>query len=200
MKKYTLKRIITSLFTLLAILLVLFILMQLMPGSPFNDEKLTPEMRASLYAKYGLDQPIYVQFFRYVTNMLRGDFGVSYNISKNTPISQMIQTRLPISIGIGGLAVIIGAIVGLLLGLLAALKHNTIWDSLATVISVIGVSVPSYVFALALSYSLGFRLQWFPMLYKANNAGISSVLPSIALSMFTIGEFEKFKSMPRLEY
>ena len=200
MKKYTLKRIITSLFTLLAILLVLFILMQLMPGSPFNDEKLTPEMRASLYAKYGLDQPIYVQFFRYVTNMLRGDFGVSYNISKNTPIFQMIQTRLPISIGIGGLAVTIGAIVGLLLGLLAVLKHNTIWDSLATVISVIGVSVPSYVFALALSYSLGFRLQWFPMLYKANNAGMSSVLPSIALSMFTIGDFEKFKSMPRLEY
>lgn len=89
--------------------------------------------------------------------MLKGDLGVSYNISKNTPISQMIQTRLPISIGIGGLAVIIGAIVGLLLGLLAALKYNTIWDSLATVISVIGVSVPSYVFAL--SYSLGFRLQ-----------------------------------------
>lgn len=132
--------------------------------------------------------------------MLKGDLGVSCNISKNTPISQMIQTRLPISIGIGGLAVIIGAIVGLLLGLLAALKHNTIWDSLATVISVIGVSVPSYVFALALSYSLGFHLQWFPMLYKANNAGMSSVLPSIALSMFTIGEFEKFKSMPRLEY
>ena len=91
--------------------------------------------------------------------MLKGDLGVSYNISKNTPISQMIQTRLPISIGIGGLAVIIGAIVGLLLGLLAALKYNTIWDSLATVISVIGVSVPPYVFALALSYSLGFRLQ-----------------------------------------
>ena len=84
--------------------------------------------------------------------MLKGDLGVSYNISKNTPISQMIQTRLPISI-------VIGAIVGLLLGLLAALKYNTIWDSLATVISVIGVSVPSYVFALALSYSLGFRLQ-----------------------------------------
>lgn len=132
--------------------------------------------------------------------MLKGDLGVSCNISKNTPIFQMIQTRLPISIGIGGLAVTIGAIVGLLLGLLAVLKYNTIWDSLATVISVIGVSVPSYVFALALSYSLGFRLQWFPMLYKANNAGMSSVLPSIALSMFTIGEFEKFKSMPRLEY
>ena len=123
MKKYTLKRIITSLFTLLAILLVLFILMQLMPGSPFNDEKLTPEMRASLYAKYGLDQPIYVQFFRYVTNMLRGDFGVSYNISKNTPISQLIQSRLPISIRVGGMAVTLGAIVGLVLGIIAALKR-----------------------------------------------------------------------------
>ena len=131
MKKYTLKRIITSLFTLLAILLVLFILMQLMPGSPFNDEKLTPEMRASLYAKYGLDQPIYVQFFRYVTNMLRGDFGVSYNISKNTPISQLIQSRLPISIRVGGMAVTLGAIVGLVLGIIAALKRDTIFDTLA---------------------------------------------------------------------
>ena len=130
MKKYTLKRIITSLFTLLAILLVLFILMQLMPGSPFNDEKLTPEMRASLYAKYGLDQPIYVQFFRYVTNMLRGDFGVSYNISKNTPISQLIQSRLPISIRVGGMAVTLGAIVGLVLGIIAALKRDTIFDTL----------------------------------------------------------------------
>ena len=64
MKKYTLKRLLTSLFTLLAILLVLFILMQLMPGSPFNDEKLTADMRAALYATYGLDQPIYIQFFR----------------------------------------------------------------------------------------------------------------------------------------
>ena len=105
MKKYTLKRILTSLFTLLAILLVLFILMQMMPGSPFNDEKLNQDQRMALYAKYGLDQPVAVQFVNYVKNMMKGDFGVSYNISKNTPISQLIQTRLPVSIRIGGLAV-----------------------------------------------------------------------------------------------
>ena len=169
MKKYTLKRIITSLFTLLAILLVLFILMQLMPGSPFNDEKLTPEMRASLYAKYGLDQPIYVQFFRYVTNMLRGDFGVSYNISKNTPISQLIQSRLPIS------------------------------DTLATIISVIGVSVPSYVIALALSYTFGFKLKWFPMLFSAKDVFGSSVLPSISLSMFTMASIARFTRSEMIE-
>ena len=96
MKKYALKRIVTSLFTLLAILLVLFILMQLMPGSPFNDEKLNADQRAALYTKYGLDQPLPVQFVKYVGNMLKGDLGVSYNISKNTPISHLIKTRLPI--------------------------------------------------------------------------------------------------------
>ena len=199
MKKYMLKRILTSLFTLLAILLVLFILMQLMPGSPFNDEKLNDDQRLALYAKYGLDQPVVVQFFKYVGNMLKGDFGVSYNISKNTPISQLIQTRLPISIRIGGFAVGIGAVMGLVLGLIAAIKHDTIWDSLATVISVIGVSVPSYVFALALSYSLGFKLEWFPMLYSAKEAFQSSVLPSVALSMFTMASIARFTRSEMLE-
>ena len=199
MKKYTLKRVLTAIFTLLVILLVLFILMQLMPGSPFNDEKLNADQRAALYTKYGLDQPVVVQFFRYVGNMLLGDMGVSYNISKNTPISQLIQTRLPISIGIGGLAVTIGAVAGLLLGLLAALKHDTIWDSLATVLSVIGVSVPSYVFALALSYTFGFRLSWFPMLFSAKDVFGSSVLPSISLSMFTMASIARFTRSEMLE-
>ena len=186
MKKYTIKRILTSLFTLLAILLVLFILMQLMPGSPFNDEKLTADMRAALYAKYGLDQPIYIQFFRYVGNMLRGDLGVSYNISKNTPISQLIQSRLPISIQIGGMAVTLGALVGLVLGIIAALKRDTIFDTIATIISVIGVSVPSYVFALALSYTFGFKLRWFPMLFSAKDVFGSSVLPSVSLLFYLL--------------
>ena len=199
MKKYALRRIITSLFTLLVILGVLFLLMQLMPGSPFNDEKLNDDQRMALYAKYGLDQPLFTQFFRYVKNMLQGDFGVSYNISKNTPISQLIQTRLPISIRIGGCAVLIGAALGLILGVIAAIKHDTVWDSLATVISVIGVSVPSYVFALALSYTLGFKMEWFPMLYNAEKAMSSSVLPSLALSMFTMASIARFTRSEMME-
>lgn len=199
MGKYIFKRVATSIFTLLAILLVLFVLMQLMPGSPFNDEKLTDSQRATLNAKYGLDQPVTVQFFRYVGNMAKGDLGVSYNISKNTPISQLIQTRLPISIKIGGAAVSIGAIVGLLLGLLAALKHDTIWDTLATIISVIGVSVPSYVFALALSYTFGFKFRWFPLLFSQQMAVKSSVLPSISLSMFTMASIARFTRSEMLE-
>ena len=199
MKKYIIKRIITSLFTLLAILLILFILMQLMPGSPFNDEKLNNDQRAALFAKYGLDQPVVIQFFRYVLNMLRGDFGVSYNISKNTPIAQLIQTRLPISIAIGGAAVALGAVVGLVLGLTAAIWHDTLWDTIATIISVIGVSVPSYVFALGLSYQFGFQWRIFPMLFSAKQMISSSVLPSIALSMFTMASIARFTRSEMLE-
>jgi len=198
-KHYIAKRVLISVFTLLAITLVLFILLQLMPGSPFNDEKLTETQHAALNAKYGLDQPIIIQFGKYVVNLLKGDFGVSYTISKNTPISQLIQNRLLISIKVGGTAVGIGALIGLILGIAAAINHNTFWDSLCTFISVLGVSIPSYVFALALSYTLGFKLSWLPMLYSAKTPFTSSVMPSIALSMFTLASIARFTRTEMLE-
>ena len=185
MKSYILKRVLISVFTLLAITLVLFCLLQLMPGSPFNDEKLTDDQRIVLNEKYGLDQPVLVQFGRYVANLVQGDFGVSYNISKNTPISQLIQTRLPISIQVGGMAVALGAVLGLILGVIAALNHNTWLDSLCTAISVLGVSVP--------------RLKWLPMLYSTNTPFLSSVMPSIALSMFTMASIARFTRNEMME-
>lgn len=186
-------------FTLLCITLLLFSLLQLMPGSPFNDEKLTVEQRALLDEKYGLDEPLYVQFGNYVANIFQGDFGVSYNISKNTPVSSLIESRLPVSIRVGGCAVFLGALVGLILGIIAALKHNTIWDNICTIISVLGVSVPSYVFALALSYTLGFKWPIFPMLYSTSSPLMSSVLPSIALSMFTMASIARFTRTEMIE-
>ena len=126
-------------------------------------------------------------------------FRSSYNISKNTPISQLIATRLPISIRIGGAAVSLGAVVGLILGLIAALRHDTWVDTLCTVISVIGVSVPSYVFALLLSYQLGFNMKLFPMLFDAKRAMASSVLPSISLSMFTMASIARFTRSEMME-
>ncbi|VYT68690.1 ABC transporter permease subunit [Clostridium tertium] len=199
MKKYLLKRIAISIVTLLVILLVLFLMLEYMPGSPFNDEKLTADQLALLNQKYGLDQPLLVRFFNYVKNMLTGDFGVSYTISKNTPISSLLQTRLPISLRVGGQAVLLGTVIGLILGVIAAIKHNTIWDTLTTIISVLGVSLPSYVFALGLSYYLGFKVTWFPLLYSAEQPFKSSVLPTIALCMFTIATIARFTRTEMLE-
>ena len=199
MKKYILKRLGLSVVILLAILMILFLMLELMPGSPFNDEKLNDAQRAIIKAKYGLDQPVAVRFFKYVKNMVTGDFGVSYTISKNTPITQLLSSRLPVSLSVGGQAVLLGTLIGLILGIIAALKHNTIWDTLTTVISVLGVSLPSYVFALALSYTLGYQLQLFPLLYSVDDALKSSVLPTISLSMFTIATVARFTRTEMLE-
>ena len=199
MKKYIFKRILISIVTLLVILLVLFLMLELMPGSPFNDEKLTESQRAILNAKYGLDQPIVVRFFHYIGAMLTGDFGVSYTISKNTAITALLETRLPISLRIGGQAILIGTIIGLILGIIAAIKHNTIYDTITTVISVLGVSLPSYVFAMILIYYMGFDLKWFPLLYKTEQPFYSSVLPTVSLCMFTIATVARFTRTEMLE-
>ncbi|EOR21142.1 ABC-type dipeptide/oligopeptide/nickel transport system, permease components [Clostridium sartagoforme AAU1] len=199
MKKYLLKRIAISITTLLVILLILFLMLEFMPGSPFNDEKLTVDQIALLNQKYGLDQPVFIRFLNYIKNMLTGDFGVSYTISKNTPISALLQTRLPISLRVGGQAVLLGTLIGLILGIIAAIKHNTIWDTITTVISVLGVSLPSYVFALGLSYYLGFKVTLFPLLYSAEMPFKSSVLPTIALCMFTIATIARFTRTEMLE-
>ena len=199
MKKYLLKRIAISIATLLAILLILFLMLEFMPGSPFNDEKLTADQVALLNQKYGLDKPMIVRFFNYLKNMITGDFGVSYTISKNTPISTLLESRLPISLRVGGQAVLLGTIIGLILGVISAIKHNTIWDTITTVISVLGVSLPSYVFALVLSYYLGYKVSFFPLLYSAESPIKSSILPTIALCMFTIATIARFTRTEMLE-
>lgn len=192
MSKYILKRVLISFATILVILFVLFLMMNLMPGSPFNDEKLTESQKALLYAKYGLDQPFMVRFISYLVNMLKGDLGVSYVINKNKAVSDLVAGPLWLSIKIGFFAMVVGTILGLLLGIAAALKHNSWVDTLCSVIAIIGVSVPSYVFALLLAYYIGFKLKWTPILYNPSNPIASSILPVVALSMFPIANISRF--------
>ncbi|AQS53914.1 Dipeptide transport system permease protein DppB [Jeotgalibaca dankookensis] len=199
MKKYIAKRVLLSILTLFVIILVLFTLMQWMPGSPFNDEKLSIEQQMILREKYGLNDSVFVQFFRYLKNMLVGDFGDSYTISKNTPVSLLLKNRLPISLTLGAVSIVIGSILGLILGTVAALKHNTMIDTAATFFSVIGVSIPSYVFALGLSYYLGFRLGWFPMLYSQDQGAVAYVLPALALSMTVTATIARFTRTEMIE-
>lgn len=144
MARYVLKRIAIAAVTLFIILFVLFMLLSFMPGSPFNnEEKLSAEQIAAMRAHYGLDKPVIERFFLYIWNMLHGDFGVSYNIMTNMPIAQMVGPRIALTLRIGLEAGILGAIVGVILGVLAALKERSGWDTFATVLAVIGVSLPS---------------------------------------------------------
>ncbi len=163
-----------------------------MPGTPFNDEKLSEAQIAMLYAKYGLDKPLLVRFFLYLKNMLSGDLGVSYAINKNFPISEMIKGRLGISLAVGAMAMIFGTIMGLILGIVAALNHNTWIDNLCSVISVIGVSVPSYVCALLLCYYVAYKLKLLPILYNQTMPFKSLILPALALSVSPTANVARF--------
>jgi oligopeptide transport system permease protein len=199
LKKYITKRIAIALITLLVILLILFIMMSLMPGSPFNDEKMSRDQVAALYAKYGLDKPVLTRFFIYLKNMLTGNFGISYSIQANMPVMDMIRYSLPISIQIGLQAAVFGSFIGLILGIIAALKKNTFIDTIATGVSVIGVSLPSFVFALLLSYFFAFKFNLFPILYSSSETIMSTILPSVSMAMFTLASIARYSRSEIIE-
>lgn len=199
MTKYIMKRLFIAVITTLVILFALFLMLNYMPGTPFNDEKLSPEQKQMLIEKNGLDQPVPVRFVRYLGLMLKGDFGISYAYQKNMPVANLLHQRLWISIRLGVYAVIVGLIFGIFLGIFAALYHGTILDTLASIISVLGVSVPSYVFALGLVYWLGFKHKLFPIRFDPRAPGLSSMLPVLALSVFATATIARFLRSEMLE-
>lgn len=190
--KYIAKRITISMITLFVILVVLFLMVRFLPGSPINNEKLSEAQRAVIEAKYGLDQPIMIQFVNYVKSMLTGDFGVSMNMYKDMPVASLVGGAAKLSFTYGIVAVIFGTIIGMLLGVFAALRKNTIWDTLATVISVIGVSIPSFVFALVILIIFASKIKILPTMYSSANPILSSIMPIMALSMGVIANVSRF--------
>ena len=190
--KYIFKRLIISLITLFIILAILFLLLKLMPGTPFNDEKLTEVQKAQIFEKYGMDQPMHIQFLNYVKNMLKGDFGISFGLSKNMPVAYMVGPRIGLSFGIGVCAVILGTVIGILLGIFAALNKNKIGDTLATIFSVLGVSIPSFVVALLLLLLFGIKIPILPVLFDTKNIILSSILPVFALSLSVVANVARF--------
>ncbi len=192
MLKYILKRVAISLVTLFIILTVLFIMIKSLPGTPFNSEKMTDAQLAVANAKYGFDKPLLTQYWMYLKGMVTGDYGVSYNLYKDVAVSSLMGNAIQISFMYGIAATIFGTIVGMLLGIIAGLNKNKIWDTLTTIISVIGVSIPSFVFALLAVYFLSFKLKIFPLTYSSRDPIRTSVLPILALSMSVIANVARF--------
>lgn len=192
MFKYIGKRILISALTLFIILAVLFIMVKFLPGTPFNDEKLSEGQKAIIMAKYGLDKPILVQFLNYIKNMVTGDFGISYALYKDLPVSTLVTGAAKISFTLGIAAVALGTVVGMILGVVAALHQNHFWDTFATIISVLGVSIPSFVFALLLVILLGVNLRLLPTTYNSDHAFITSVIPVLALAVSVIANVARF--------
>ncbi len=196
MTRYVAKRVAYMLVTLFVIASITFFISKLLPGTPFADDKLTPQIRAQLFAKYGLDEPLPVQYAKYMLNVAQGDLGNSFYF-ESRPVTQMILQGLPVSMFIGVQAVIFGLVVGLVLGIVAALRHNTFWDTAAVVLAVVGVSVPTFVLGPVMQYWLGVKLGLFPIAFF--ESWMHSVLPSLALSVFVVSTVARFIRSEMLE-
>jgi oligopeptide transport system permease protein len=196
MTRYVTRRVAYMLVTLFVIASITFFISKMLPGTPFADDKLTPQTRQQLFEKYGLDEPLYVQYAKYMLNVVQGDLGNSFYF-ESRPVTQMILQGLPVSMFVGIQAVVFGLVVGLVLGIVAALRHNTFWDTLAVVLAVVGVSVPTFVLGPILQYWLGVKLGLFPIAFF--ESWWHSVLPSLALSVFVISTVARFIRSEMLE-
>lgn len=194
MLRYILQRIGLIFLTLFIVITINFFLLRLMPGTPFDNPKITPAQKELMMRKYGLDDPAVVQYTRYMSNLIQGDLGVSFKL-QDQPVLKLITQRLPHTVKIGSYALVFGVVVGIALGALAAIYKNSFIDHAATIFAVVGVSIPSFVLAALLQHYIVAELGWFTYLYNPvdPSRGISwwdsfysSILPSFSLSLFVI--------------
>lgn len=207
MFKYILKRLGYMAVTLFLVLTVNFLLLQLLPGSPFDGEKKTEAQIAILEEKYGMNDPIPVQYARYLKGVFQGDFGTSFKL-QNQEVTDLVLTRIPYTIKPGALALLIGIIIGITLGAIAAMKRNSWADHMITIISVLGVSIPSFVLAAFLQYFICTKLGWLPVIYQPADEmrGVtmwdefkSLILPAISLSVPVIASLVRYMRSELIE-
>ncbi|MCY1714652.1 ABC transporter permease [Caproiciproducens galactitolivorans] len=199
MFRYICKRIVYLLITLLIILTTTFFLMKKLPGTPFDSERfslLPPEQQTQMLEKYGLNDPVIVQYGKYILNVAKGDFGTSFFYS-GQPVSGVILGRIGPSALIGLQAILIGLSIGLILGIIAAWRHNSGIDYFTMVIAVLGVSVPNFVAAALLQYFIGLKWGILPVAFW--ESWKCSILPSVALSFSVTAMIARFMRTEMLD-
>ncbi len=193
MLKFTLKKILGIIPTLLVIIFLCFFVMRMAPGSPFDSEKpIDPQVKARLMEKYHLDKPFYIQAFYYISNALKGDLGPSLK-KKDLTVSQYIKLGFPKSLTLGVISLIISLSIGIPIGILAAIYKNTYVDYIITSIAILGISIPLFVIGPILQYF--FAIKW-GLLYTSGwiteRGGFSNlILPIITLSMPNVAIFAR---------
>ena len=189
MTKYLLKRIAILLVTLWVVVTLSFFLMQVMPGSPFNNPKLTNDMIAVMNKQYGLDKPVWQQYLQYLWNVLHGDLGTSYQ-SANQPVSMMISQRLAVSAQLGIQALVVGVLSGLFVGAVSARNKNNWIDNILSVLSTLGISVPSFIIGLLLLDYLGFK--WGVLPLSGWGSFSQTILPTLSLAIPVFAQVTRF--------
>lgn len=183
MYRYFFKRLTGAVPTLFIIITLAFFLIRLAPGGPFDQEQsLPPEIIANLERAYGLDQPIWVQYARYVSGLARGDFGPSFKY-KDFTVTELIGQGFPVTLELGAIALALALTVGIPLGIFASLHHRAPLDTVTMALAVVGITIPSFVVLPLLGLIFGVRLHWLPVAGWEPGSLRHLILPVIALCL-----------------
>lgn len=182
MMRYALARIIGLIPTLFLLVTAAFFVIRLAPGGPFDEERtILPEVRANLEAAYGLDAPLTTQYARYLAGLLRGDLGPSFK-HKDTTVSELLASGLPVSAALGAAALALALLLGVPLGLFAALHRAGATDHGVSVIGALAIALPAFVLGPVLALVFGLWLRWLPAAGWESGALRYAVLPVITLA------------------
>lgn len=183
MLAFAIRRIAMLVPTLFVIVTASFLIIRLAPGSPFADEQgLSPTVRRNLDAAYGLDQPIGTQYARYLSRLAHGDFGPSLRF-RDASVGELIAQGLPVSLSLGACAIVLAVLLGVPLGLLAALRRDGWLDHGARALAAAGIALPSFVVGPLLALVFGLYLRWLPVAGWERGAPQYAVLPVVTLAL-----------------
>ena len=199
MSKYIAKRILMAALTLFIIVFVLFVLIRIMPGDPFSVERMSAEMILQKREELGLNKPILIQFADYLSLLASGSFGNGTSLYNGAPIKPILTACLINSFKIGVLSIFFGTLVGLTIGIVAALNRGKFLDGLCTIISILGVCIPSYVFMIFLQYFFAYKISFFPYFFDPSNFFESAIMPAMSLSLLSISIIARFTRNEMLE-
>ena len=191
MLKYVVKRIIYMFITIFCIATATFFLMRSIPGDPLSSmaQTLPEQTKANYYAKYGLDKPLFTQYLMYMKNMVKGDLGDS-NVYPGRSVGGVIAETSPVSATIGGPALVIGLLIGVCLGIIAALKKNQWPDYVVMVIAIMGITIPVFVLVSLMQYFFSIKLGWLPSSGWGEPKHL--IMPVIVLSFSTIATYARY--------
>jgi len=183
MLRYLLRRLPGGLGTLLVIATLAFAMLHAVPGGPFDSEKpMLPEIREAMLAKYHLDEPLWRQYLRYLSDLAHGDLGPSFQY-RGTTVNEIIAQGFPVDVTIGLSALLIALLAGSAIGLYAALYHNSRRDHALMALAVVGISVPLFVIAPILILVFAIELRWLPPGGWVSGSLPHLVLPALALAL-----------------
>ena len=181
--RYILKRLLGAIPTLFILITIAFFLIRIAPGGPFDEDKsLPPEIMANLEAKYNLDQPLIIQYFMYLGSVARGDLGPSFQYSDFT-VNELIAEGFPVSVRLGGMALIVALVFGVLIGTLAAWRQNSRLDYALMGSAMTGIAIPNFVLAPILILLFAVYAGWLPAGGWSGGAARNMILPVIALAL-----------------